>query len=186
MSNKAYDHPYGATVVPPTAYQQPAVAVGVSQSPMPSIAGPQLKDPTGQPNAEQSSLTKIIEDFAAKLVDHLADQVAARVIDKLVAESHTGVGSIDEAIAKLEARRIAESGMDQDDRCPSLPDEPKAPSRDAAMQRVAAVLNDRSGYHVDDLDAGTRDDLLGAIVDAVALEELLGLREDLDRLSKST
>ena len=45
-----------------------------------------------------------------------------------------------------------------------------ASSRDAAIQRVAAVMNDRRGYHVDDLDDSTRDDLLGAIVDAVRAE----------------
>lgn len=39
-----------------------------------------------------------------------------------------------------------------------------------AMQRVEHVLNDRRGYHVDDLDAETRDDLLGAIVDAALAE----------------
>lgn len=42
--------------------------------------------------------------------------------------------------------------------------------RAAAMRRVAAVLNDRRGFHVDDFDAASRDDLLGAIVDAVLAE----------------
>ena len=42
--------------------------------------------------------------------------------------------------------------------------------RPAAMQRVAAVLNDRHGYHVQYLDDETRDDLLGAIVDAAITE----------------
>ncbi len=40
----------------------------------------------------------------------------------------------------------------------------------AAMQRVAAVLNDTNGFHVDDLDDETRDDLLGAIIDAALAE----------------
>lgn len=40
----------------------------------------------------------------------------------------------------------------------------------AAMQRVAAVLNDRHVFHVDEMDAESRDDLLGAIVDAVLTE----------------
>ena len=55
-------------------------------------------------------------------------------------------------------------------RLAALIDDGGAPSRDAAMQRVAAALNDRRGYHVDDLDDITRDDLLGAIVDAVRAE----------------
>jgi len=36
-----------------------------------------------------------------------------------------------------------------------------------AMARVAAVLNDRKGFHVNDLDDETRGALLGAIVGAV-------------------
>ncbi len=42
--------------------------------------------------------------------------------------------------------------------------------RTAAMHRVAAVLNDHRGFHVDDFDAASRDDLLGAIVDAALSE----------------
>jgi hypothetical protein len=45
-----------------------------------------------------------------------------------------------------------------------------APSKETAMRRVAAVLNDRKGYHVDDLDDATRDDFLGALVEAVRAE----------------
>ncbi len=37
------------------------------------------------------------------------------------------------------------------------------------MVDVARVLNDRKGFHVGDLDAETRTDLLGEIVDAIAV-----------------
>ncbi len=37
----------------------------------------------------------------------------------------------------------------------------------AAMERVRRVLDDRRGFHTDDLDETTRDDLLAAIVGAV-------------------
>ncbi len=39
--------------------------------------------------------------------------------------------------------------------------------REAAMERARRVLDDRSGFHTDELDEATRKDMLGAIVDAV-------------------
>jgi len=52
-------------------------------------------------------------------------------------------------------------------------DPPRANERHTrAMRHVAKVMNDRKGYHVDQLDEGPREDLLGAIVNAVM--EVLG------------
>lgn len=55
-----------------------------------------------------------------------------------------------------------------------------------AMARVERVMNDRSGFHVDELDAETRADLLDAIVDAAGgpdLDEMDRLRDETKRLA---